>query len=150
MLTVELDRDVRLQVYRALIETGAAPTTHALAAAVGTDDVEVVEASLKRLQDNHALVLAPGTVNVWMAHPFSTVRTPYAVTCGGRRYWANCAWDYFAIPPLVGANDMQTSRCAQTGDLLHASYQAGTLVDAEGVVHFVVPPRQFWDNIAFT
>ena len=122
MRSVDLDREVRWHVYRAFVETGFAPTTEALATAVGTD-AESIAASLQRLLENHALVLAPGTVNVWMAHPFSAVPTGYAVTLGTRTYWANCAWDYLAIPPLVGGDSVQTARCAETGDVLHAKYK---------------------------
>ena len=150
MLAIDLDREVRWHVYRAFVETGAAPTMQALAAAVGAEDVEAVAASLKRLQDSHALVLAPGTVNLWMAHPFSAVRTPYEVISDGRRYWANCAWDYFAIPSLIRASGSQTARCAQTGEPLRAEFEAGTFVGGTGVVHFTVPRRRFWDNVAFT
>ena len=144
-----LDGGVRWQVYRRLVETGSAPTSQDLAAALGVDDAAVA-ASLQRLQHRHALVLAPGTPNIWMAHPFSAVPTSYAVTVDGRRYWANCAWDYFAIPSLIGGTGVQTARCAETGARLRAVFEDGALADGDGVVHFLVPPRRFWDNVAFT
>ncbi len=146
---MDRDADVRWHVYRAFVETGSAPTAQVLAGVIGID-VDAVAASLQRLQLRHVLVLAPGTANVWMAHPFSAVPTPYAVSFGGRRYWANCAWDYFAIPPLIGVSGAQTARCAQTGDTLRAEFEAGAFVGGTGVVHFTVPPRRFWDNVAFT
>jgi hypothetical protein len=146
---MDLDADVRWRVYRAFVETGAAPTLEGLAGDIGVE-VDAVAASLERLQLRHTLVLAPGTANIWMAHPFSAVPTPYTVSFSGRRYWANCAWDYFAIPSLIGASGIQTARCAQTGDALQAEFESGAFVGGSGVVHFTVPVRRFWDNVAFT
>src|SRR5207245_9855110 len=75
-LVTALERDERLHVYRHFVETARAPDLKGIAAAVGAGEKEVAPA-LQRLADMHAIVLAPATLNIWMAHPFSAVPTPY-------------------------------------------------------------------------
>jgi hypothetical protein len=113
-------------------------------------DVATVLQSMSRLQNAHLLVLAPGSARVWMAHPFSAVPTAYGVTVERRRYWANCAWDYLALPSLIGATGAQSARCAQSGEVIEATFAAGRFAAGAGVVHFAVAPKRFWENVAFT
>ena len=96
----------------------------------------------------HAIVLAPATLNIWMAHPFSAVPTPYPVVSGSRTYWANCAWDAAGVLSIVGAGSSRT-RCADCGLELTMTVRDGR-IDGDAVVHYAVPPRRFWDNVAFT
>lgn len=63
-----LDRDVRFQVYRHFVDTGKAPTVEGIAAALRIPE-DAIERSFRRLAAARALVLAPGSLNVWMAHP---------------------------------------------------------------------------------
>ena len=143
-----LERAVRLQVYRTFVQRGRAPSLRDIAANVDATE-RAVGAALRTLADAHALVLAPSTVNVWMAHPFSALPTAYLVTANGKTYWANCAWDALGILSLVGDGDTRT-RCADCGAELSLEVHGGALATGGGVVHFAVPPRLFWDNIAFT
>ena len=145
----DVDAVVRSQIYRVFVDAGRAPSVEDLAATVDAS-VEEVAAALHRLQHEHAIVLAPGTSTIWMAHPFSAVPTPYGVEVGGRRYWANCAWDYLALPALLSATGVQHARCAQSGAVVDAAFEAGAFVAGEGIVHFAVPPGRFWENVAFT
>jgi hypothetical protein len=147
--SADFDAVVRSHVYRVFVGDGRAPSVEDLAAALDAS-ADDVAAALQRLQQNHALVLAPGTPNVWMAHPFSAVPTPYRVRFDGRRYWANCAWDYLAMPSLLSATGVQRARCAQTGSVVEASFDRGVFVAGDGVVHFAIPPRRFWENVAYT
>ena len=145
-----LERAVRLHIYRAFVDTARAPDVAAIAEAVDASEKEV-GAALRRLADAHAIVLAPSTLTVWMAHPFSAVPTAYPVAARGRGYWANCAWDAAGILSLVGDGESRT-RCADCGTALSMTVRDGLVrVDGgEGVVHFAVPPRRFWENVAFT
>jgi hypothetical protein len=145
----EFDRDVRWRIFGAFADTGGAPALDALASEIDSAPGDVA-ASLERLQQAHALVLAPGTHTVWMAHPFSATPTPYGFPFNHRRYWANCAWDFFALAALVRASGTFPARCAQSGTPLRATFDRGALLRADGVVHFLVEPRRFWENVAFT
>jgi hypothetical protein len=141
------DRRLRAAVYAWLVGTGRAPDVATLAASQDATEAEVA-ASLGRLADAHALVLAPGSTDIWMAHPFSALPTAYPVTAGERTYFANCAWDAAGILAIVGDGVCRTS-CADCGIELTFEVSAGAL-DGRGVVHFAVPARHFWDDIAFT
>jgi len=141
------ERDVRAFVYRHFVESGRAPDVAAMAAAVGIDQRHVI-AALRKLVAAHALVVAPASTNIWMAHPFSAVPTAYPVVSRGRTYWANCAWDAAGIMALLGGGETRT-RCPDCGaDLLIAAH--GGRFSGDGIVHFAVPPRHFWYNIGYT
>lgn len=142
-----LERKVRLFVYDHFIETTAAPDLKTIADGVGARELEVIGA-LHKLADMHALVLAPATSTIWMAHPFSAVPTAYPVIANGKSYFANCAWDALGILSLVGDGECST-RCDDCSTPLIVR-RHGDALTGDGVVHYAVPPRRFWENIAFT
>lgn len=147
--TAGLDRTVRLHIYRHFVETGKPPS--AAEAARALDQVPAaVEESYRRLAAGKAIVLAPPTTNIWMAHPFSAVSTPYRVRTGRGSYWANCAWDALNIAALLRVDAQTDARCPDCHVELSMAVRAGALASPEGVIHFAVPPRHFWDNIGFT
>jgi len=143
-----LERAVRLFVYEHFMKTTGAPDVPAIAAAVKRTP-DAVASALRRLADTHALVLAPATTNIWMAHPFSAVPTAYRVVIAGRTFWANCAWDAAGVLSLVGGDGECRTRCADCGEPVTMAVRDGR-VDGGGVVHYVVPPRRFWENVAYT
>ena len=149
MSAPDLDREVRYRIYRHLVETGRAPTVADLAAHLDLPE-PTIEASLRRLADAHFIVLAPGSLNIWMAHPFSAVPTPYPVDTPSRRYWANCAWDALAIPALLQVDADTATSCPDCGEPLTLRTHGGELQSTDTVVHFAVPPRRFWENVGFT
>jgi len=142
-----LERRLRAEVYAWLLGTTHAPDVATLAAAVAVPEAEV-ETALRRLADLHTLVLAPESTNIWMAHPFSALPTPFPVVAGERTYYANCAWDAAGILSMVGDGRCTTS-CADCGEQLTFEVSAGEM-DGSSVVHFAVPARRFWDDIGFT
>jgi ribonuclease HI len=143
-----LERAVRLFVYDHFLKTTKAPDLVAIAAAVKRTP-DAVTSALKRLAELRALVLAPATVNIWMAHPFSAVPTAYPVAIAGRTYWANCAWDAAGVLSLVGGDGESRTHCADCGQEITIAVRDGR-VHGDGVVHFAVPPKRFWENVAFT
>jgi hypothetical protein len=144
----ELRDLTRVQMYRYFIETGRAPTTAEIAVALNHDAADV-EQAIADLADAHTIVLAPGSRSIWMAHPFSAVPTLYPVVSGGTSYWANCAWDAYGIAAMLGRDTQCVARCPDCGQRMDLSVKRGA-VRTTGMVHFVVPPRRFWHNVAFT
>jgi hypothetical protein len=142
-----LERRVRGAIYAWLLGTSQAPDAATLAAAVGATDSDVV-AALHRLAELHLLVLAPRTNDIWMAHPFAAIPTAFPVSAGGHTYYANCAWDAAGILSLTGDGSC-TTRCGDCGRPMTFGVQGGTF-HGDGVVHFAVPARRFWDDIGFT
>jgi hypothetical protein len=146
----ELDRNVRLAVYRAFVEDGRPPTPVELAVTLGTD-VPDVEAALRRLADAHALVLAPGSPYVWMAAPFSAIPTPFDVEVGDRRYFANCIWDALGIPACLHEDAAIRTACPDCAEPLRLDIHDGSLEAPSGVLlHFAVPAARWWENIGAT
>lgn len=145
----ELDRSVRLRIYQHFAAPGKALTPTEMAALLGHAR-PTVEDSYQRLAAGRAIVLAPNTVNIWMAHPFSAVPTPYPVRTAQASYWANCAWDALNITALLGVDSETVTQCPDCAAPLTLRIAAGSPVSGEGVVHFAVPPRRFWENIGYT
>lgn len=142
-----LEQRVRLFIYRHFVDTARAPDSAGIASTLDAAEHDVVGA-LRRLADLHALVLAPASNTIWMAHPFSAVPTPYPVEIGDKTYFANCAWDAAGILSLVGDGRSRT-RCDDCGVNLEMGVRNDTMT-GDGIVHFAVPPLRFWDNVAFT
>ncbi len=144
----ELDPRVLLHVYHRLLETGTAPSAADTAAAMDRP-VTDVEDAYRRLAETRALVLAPGTLNVWMANPLSAVPTPFRVRVGDRHHWGNCIWDALGIPAMLGDDGEISTWCGDCQTPMALTVRDGALLAAEGVIHFAVPAAHWWDNIGF-
>ena len=144
-----LDRDVRLAVYRKIVDEGYAPTAPELAGRLGVEPAEV-EASLHRLADAHMLSLAPGTSYVWMAFPFSSIPTPFEVHVGDRRYFGNCVWDALGIPVTLDADATIDTYCPDCAERQRLEIRDGSLLPADGVIHFEIPAARWWEDIGAT
>jgi hypothetical protein len=142
------ERAVRLFVYRHFVDTARAPDLAAIAREIRIEPNRAALA-LRRLAELHAIVLAPASIAIWMAHPFSAEPTAYPVETSERTYWANCAWDAAGILSLLGVDGQSRTRCADCGDEIAITVRNGRTV-GDGVVHFAVPPRRFWENVAYT
>lgn len=143
-----LERTVRLFVYRHFVDTARAPDTAAIIRHTGAEG-PAVAAALRKLADSRALVLAPASIDIWMAHPFSAVPTSYPVAIDGRTYYANCAWDAAGVLSILRRDGESRTRCADCGAGVSMAVKNGEIV-GDGVVHYAVPPRRFWENVAFT
>ena len=145
-----LDLRIRNHLYSTFAAEGRAQSTADTAAALELAEDEVA-AAYRRLHDAHALVLAPNTTEIRMLNPFSAVETPHRVEAGGRSWFANCAWDALGIPAALHTDGTVGSQCPDCGDPLELEVRGGELVRGrELLVHFVVPARRWWDDIAFT
>ncbi len=146
----EVDLRIRNHVYGSFVRDGRAQTAAEAAAALGLA-LEETEAAYQRLHDAHALVLHAGTTEIRMLNPFSAVETPYRVEAEGRSWYANCAWDALGIPAALHGDGRIEAECPDCGKRLGLEVRGGELVSGgELLVHFVVPARRWWDDIAFT
>ena len=142
------DWTVRNAVYAAILERSVPPSVDETAATLGVspDDVRL---AYERLNDRHALFLTPGSHDVRMAHPFSGVPTAFRVESGKRAYWANCAWDALGIPAALHA-DARIEAPIGEGEPIRFSIEAGRVQGWDGVVHFLLPFRRWYDNLIET
>jgi len=144
------DLDVRRHVYFSVVANGRPPTTAEVAAAFAIDE-GVAESTYRRLHDAHALVLFPGTTDVWMANPFCFAPTVHRVIAGGRTWTGTCAWDALGIPAALGCDGRIESACACCGEPVALEVRAGELTQgADLLAHILVPARDWWADIGFT
>jgi hypothetical protein len=144
------DLDVRRHVYFSVVANGRPPTAAETAAAFAVG-VPAAAESYGRLHDAHALVLHPGTVDIWMANPFCFAPTPHRVRAGGRTWTGTCCWDSFGIPGALHVDGGISTECACCGDRLELSVRDGEVAEGADVLcHVLVPARRWWDDIGFT
>ena len=140
------DRWIRNLVYRRFIELGRAPTLAELKDDLGGD----AEPALRRLHDEHALVLEPDQAEIRMANPFSPVPTPHRVEAGGRSWYGNCAWDAFGIPAALHVDGHVSSSCPDCGEPIEIEIRNERPIPDTYVFHVAVPAAHWWDDIVFT
>ena len=146
----DLTTVVRLHILDAAARTGMVLNAHEVARDLGHPEVEIVEA-FRRLGEAHVYVLESGDhTRIRMANPFSAVHTPFAVEVRGRRYFGNCIWDALGVVSLLGGEGQVETHCPDCRTPLALEVAGRRLVRGEGVVHFGVPARQWWDDIVFT
>lgn len=138
---------MRASIYAGFRDSSTSPSIEALSAALEAPP-QAVAAALRALEDEHCVVLVPGTGSIWMAHPFSSVETDFVVSIGDRQWFANCVWDGLSILALFGDGSLDTHSPA-TGRPLRFEALDG-FVSGPGIVHFLVPARSFWDDIGYT
>jgi hypothetical protein len=143
-------RTVRLAIYTAIQQRGAAPAAADVASAHQLE-VRSVEEAYRALARSHVIVLHAGTLDIWSAPPFSAVPTAFRTdTSTGRRSWyAPCAWDAFGIPAALGSDARIEARCALSAEPIPCGVEDGRAY-GNGVIHLLVPAAHFWDDIVFT
>jgi len=139
---------VRNAVYATILDRTVPPTADEIAATLGvcSDDVRSV---YERLNGRHALFLTPGSHDVRMAHPFSGVPTAFRAEVGDHTYWANCGWDVLGIPAALHA-DARIEAPIGDGESIRFAIEAGRLKDWDGLVHFPLPFRRWYDDLIET
>lgn len=141
---------VRLAVLEHTIASAQVPTAGEIAADLDLP-IAMVQEAYAKLGESHVFVCEPGDPSrLRMANPFSAVPTPFEVSARGASYYGNCVWDALGIVSLLGGEGAIETTCADCGEPLRLRIEGGELVESEGVVHFGVPARQWWDDIVFT
>jgi len=149
VIAEQTDRDVRLFVYDRFVAQGHPPSVEGVAAGLGLSREEA-EASFARLEEAHVLVFVPGTRDIWMANPLSARPTPFRVETPRGAFWGTCIWDAFGIVAMLGGSGSVKTSCADCGDEMELCVVDGVLEPVEGVAHFAVPARRWWDDIGYT
>ena len=144
--------ELRLAVYREFAETGRAPQADALARQSGSDVAAVTSGLAELARARHLVVDDAG--QIVMAHPFSAVPLGFSVMGTRTLWWGGCAWDSFALPHLLAAEDemLVATRCPACGTP-HAWSVGRSRPPAGGasqVAHFLVPAPRMWDDVVHT
>ena len=140
---------LRRHIYRTIADTGRAPTRAALAEHF--DSFDAATDGLQRLDDRHFIVLGDDG-EIAMALPFAARPTGHRVVAGTRRWWANCAWDALAIPAALATDATIEARWLDDNEPVNLRISNGQPVgDAvDGLIHFTIPARHWWDDIVET
>ena len=121
------DWTVRNAVYAAILERTVPPTADETALALGVSPGDV-RAAYERLNDRHAL---------------------FRVESGDRAYWANCAWDALGIPAALHG-DARIEAPLGDGESIRLAIEAGRVKGLDGVVHYPLPFRRWYDDLIET
>jgi hypothetical protein len=143
-------RNLLVYIYDQLLAEGTPPTSSDIAAHFGTTPDRALGA-LNKLNVGKTVLLNPRTGEIWMAGPFSAVATPYEVSADGVRWWANCAWDMLGIPVVADRRVHIDASCTDCGEPMSFDVDPRQpTLDVEGVVHFLLPARRWYEDIGFT
>lgn len=145
----DLDRDVRVHVYERFIADAVPPTHQETAAALRIPD-EDAAGSYRRLAEQRVLVLSPGSIDIWMANPLSAYPTSFRVETPRGCYWGNCIWDGFGVVAMLGGTGTVSTHCPDCGEAMRFEVSGHELSSGDGVAHFAVPARRWWENIGYT
>ena len=108
---------------------------------------------LGELEAARHIALVAGTDRILMAFPFSSIATPFPVTVGDQRYFANCAWDAVAFHAMLGKPIRVGSFCHHCAEPITIEMRDGraTVVDPPGaLIYLALPPTRWWENITLT
>jgi hypothetical protein len=144
-----LDWEMRSFVYAHIVEHGVPPAAERAAAEFGIE-AGAARASYERLHERHALFLEEETREVRMAFPFSAIPTRFLARVNDRSYWANCAWDMLGVPAALHSDAEIEAEYTGDGSPAHLSVVNGRLRGDDGVVHFPLPLRRWYDDLVFT
>jgi Alkylmercury lyase len=141
--------EIRLFIYRHFAETTSPPNLDETATHFALSHEEAASAYAE-LHKRHALCLKPDTHKILMANPFSGIETPFKVHANGKAYFANCAWDSLGIPAALHANADIEATCAHSGEPIHLLVTRAQVQGTDALVHFLIPFRDWYDDLIFT
>ena len=140
---------LRSFVYDHLVANGWPPTLDEIAKHFGTTR-SLARQKLAALKIGKTILVHPESGEIWMAGPFSAAKTDYQVVAGDRSWWANCAWDMLGIPMVLNAPLEARTKCTDCGSPMTIDCSPSHPPTVDAVVHFLVPARRWYEDIAFT
>jgi hypothetical protein len=112
-------------------------------------DRDSVAESFRRLAGGRILVLQRDSGEILMAPPYSAVPTPFAVETSHYATYGNCIWDALGIAAMLGIDAKIVTSCGDCGTAAEVVVEDGA-VRGDGLIHFALPARQWWNDIVFT
>ncbi|SRR6266498_967314 len=140
---------IRAFVYHHFAETTHPPSVDETASHFSLTSEEVSSA-YKELHQRHAIFIQPETHEILMANPFSGAETPFKVHAKNKTYFANCAWDSLGIPAALHVDAEIEAACAQSGAPIHLTVSRQKVQEADALVHFLIPFKNWYNDLPFT
>ncbi|MHB8736455.1 MAG: organomercurial lyase [Terriglobales bacterium] len=148
-MTDSFDTRVRLALYREFVRTSEPPTIKSIAETMPAP-ADDVRAALERLAAAKAIVLQPESREILMANPLCAVPTPYRVRIQDRSYFGSCVWDALGIIAMLQSDAVLDTSCACCGEAMTIGVHRGHAAPIDGIIHFAIPAKRWWENIVFT
>ena len=144
---VDID-SVRIHVYDVTLAAGRPPSIRDISSALGHEQRAVREALIE-LSSRRVLVLQPDG-EILMAPPFSAVPTPFVVSSDRLSTFVNCAWDALGAAVMLRRPTSVSAACADCGQAMRLESDGTSISGDSPLLHFVLPPRRWWESIVFT
>ncbi len=141
--------DLHHAILSDIVADGRAPGVGDLVQRFGVAEVDL-RAALRRLGEEHGIVLQPKDDEVWVAHPFSLAPTNFLVRQDQRSWWGNCAWCSLGIAALAGGAVTITTTLGAEERQVTIEVAGGRVTEDGLVVHFPIPMAQVWDNVIYS
>ncbi|MEO1335719.1 MAG: organomercurial lyase, partial [Myxococcota bacterium] len=103
---------------------------------------EAIIASLKRLEDNHGVMLDPSSGEVWIAHPFCSTPTLFYVQGVQHGWWAPCVWCAMGVVALVDQDVVIKTRIGGDGECCEIKIDEDGIHPRGLMAHFPISPRR--------
>jgi hypothetical protein len=141
--------ELRIHIYDVLLQRGSPPSIDELA---GTFDVSAPEAieAITALKVGKTVLQHPRTGEIWMAGPFASDATPYRVTGQRASWFANCAWDMLGVAMIAQETVTIDALCGDCAEPIQLRSAPDVPPADPLLVHFLLPARQWYDDIGFT
>ena len=140
---------LRVHVYDKLLDGGRPPTISEIAEHFAISPADSRRA-IAAMQIGKTVLPDPHTGEIWMAGPFSAGPTAYRVIGRHAQWFANCAWDMLGIAVIADEEVRIESQCTDCGAPISMRANPRTPPVAEGIVHFLIPARRWYEDIGFT
>lgn len=141
-----LDGLVHQQLITGMIEYGRCLSPAELSTALDVSQADI-DSSLRRLENNHGLVLHPHECSVWMIHPFSASPSHTWIYNETGGWWAPCMWCALGIAVLVGGKLTIDARIGGEAEKVRIPVRDGHPDSPDCYVHFALPPKYAWNNV---
>ena len=148
-MTQEFQDKVRIEVNRYIFNKGFAPTTLELSKAFRTSE-DTVKVGLRKLADNHAIVLHPNSFDIWAAQPFALFPTLFWVESGEKKWWGNCTWCSLGIASLTKQSTTIFTKVSGEEEPIRIDIIDNKVIQKDLLVHLPIPAKRFWDNVIYT
>lgn len=133
------------------LEQEHAPVIEEIVAEFDLDREEAYRV-LQGIEAAHNLAILPGTERILMAHPFSAIATPFKVTVGPKKYFANCAWDSVAFHVMLSTDIHIAAFCHHCSEPIAIDLKNGESESEppNPLVFLSMPAAKWWDSIVNT
>jgi len=143
---------IRKYIFDHFFEYATAPPLEEVMQRFGLTRKEAF-AIFRELEEDHQIVLVPGTQRILMANPFSAVSTPFRVHINGTRYFANCAWDTIALHVMLEKETLVESfchHCAESIEIRLVGSEVKSSKPSTPLIYLSMPVAKWYDNLINT